>query len=92
MSNWQWKHGGCRRTGRSLRESTAVVLTATEGTAEIPPMGIPWMRQKAHSAVATVGRAPWQTGMIARNGIMRQLMLTNKRVGANRLMPIRTKW
>jgi hypothetical protein len=30
-------------------------------------------------------------GMIAQNGIERQLILTNKRVGAVGLMPIRTK-
>jgi len=70
---------------------TPVMLTTTERAAEIPPIGVPWMRQKANSAVATVDRAACQIGMIAQNGIERQLILTNKRVGAVGLMPIRTK-
>jgi hypothetical protein len=69
----------------------AVVLTAAEGAAEIPPPGIAWMRQKANAAVATVNRTVCQTGMIAQEGIERQLILTNKRVGAVGLMPIGTK-
>jgi hypothetical protein len=69
----------------------AVVLTTTERAAEIPPISIAWMRQKANSAVATVDRAACQIGMIAQDGIERQLILTNKRVGAVGLMPIRTK-
>jgi hypothetical protein len=70
---------------------TAVVLTTTERAAEIPPIGIAWMREKANPAVATVDRAACQTGMFAQKGIQRQLILTNKRVGAVGLMPIRTK-
>lgn len=69
----------------------AVVLTATEGAAEILACGITWMRQKANAAVATENRTAYQTGMIAQEGIERQLILTNKRVGAVGLMPIRTK-
>ena len=69
----------------------AVVLTATEGAAEILAFGIAWMRQKANAAVATENRTACQTGMIAQERIERQLILTNKRVGAVGLMPIRTK-
>lgn len=69
----------------------AVVRTATERAAEIRTFGVAWMRQKANSAVATVDRAACQIGMLAQNGIERQLILTNKRVGAVGLMPIRTK-
>jgi len=69
----------------------AVVLTATEGAAEILAFGIAWMRQKANAAVATEDRTACQTGMIAQEGIERQLILTNKRVGAVGLMPIGTK-
>ena len=69
----------------------AVVLTATEGAAEILASGIAGMRQKANAAVATENRTACQTGMIAQEGIERQLILTNKPVGAVGLMPIRTK-
>ncbi len=69
----------------------AAVLMATEGAAEILAFGITWMRQKANAAVATENRTACQTGMIAQEGIERQLILTNKRVGAVGLMPIRTK-
>ncbi len=69
----------------------AVVLTATEGAAKILALGIAWTRQKAYAAVTTVNRAVFQTGMIAQEGVERQLILTNKRVGAVGLMPIQTK-
>jgi hypothetical protein len=69
----------------------AVVLTATELAAEISAIRIPWMGQKANSTMAAVDRTACQTGMIAQEGIERQLILTNKRVGAVGLMPIRTK-
>ena len=69
----------------------AMVLTATERTAEIPPIRIPRMRQKANSTMAAVDRTACQTGMIAQDGIERQLILTNKRTGAVVLMPIRAK-
>ena len=59
-----------------------MVLTATELAAEVLPIGIPWMRQKANPAVAAVDRTACQTGMIAQDGIQRQLILTNKRMGA----------
>lgn len=68
-----------------------MVLTATELAAEISAIRIPRMGQKANSTMAAVDRTACQMGMIAQNGIERQLILTNKRVGAVGLMPIRTK-
>lgn len=68
-----------------------MVFTATKLAAEISAIRIPRMGQKANSTMAAVDRAACQTGMIAQNGIERQLILTNKRVGAVGLMPIRTK-
>ena len=68
-----------------------MVLTAPKLAAEISAMGVAWMGQKANPAVATVDRTACQMGMIAQHGIERQLILTNKRVGAVGLMPIRTK-
>lgn len=70
---------------------SAVVLTATEGAAEILALGIAWMRQKANAAVATEDRTVCQTGTFAQDGIECQLILTNKRVCAVGLMPIGTK-
>jgi len=68
-----------------------VVLTATERTAEIPPICVPRMRQKANSTVAAVDRTACQIETIAQDGIERELILTNKRTSAIVLMPIRAK-
>lgn len=70
---------------------TTVVLAATKRAAEIPPIRIPRMGQKANSTVAAVDRTACQTGMIAQDGIQRELILTNKRTDAVVLMPIRAK-
>lgn len=47
----------------------SAVFTATERAAEIPPIRIPRMGQKANSTVAAVDRTACQTGMIAQDGI-----------------------
>jgi hypothetical protein len=67
------------------------VFTAAERTAKIPPMRIPGMRQKANPTVAAEDRAACQTGMIAQDGIKRELIPSNKWPGAIVLMPIRVK-
>jgi hypothetical protein len=69
----------------------AVVLTATERAAEIPPVRVPWMSEKANSTMAAVSRTACQIGTIAQDGLQRQLILTNKRVGAVVLVPVRAK-
>jgi len=68
-----------------------MVLTASKRTVEILPMCVPWMRQEANFAVATMDRTACQTGMIAQDRIQRGLILTNKRMGAIILMPVRAK-
>ena len=68
-----------------------MVLTATKRTAEIPPIRISRMRQEANATVAAGDRTACQTGMIAQDGIQRELILTNKRMDAGVLMPIRAK-
>ena len=68
-----------------------MVLTATERAAKISAIRIPRMGQKANSTMAAVDRTACQTGTIAQDGIQRQLILTNKRMVAVVLMPIRTK-
>jgi hypothetical protein len=45
------------------------------------------MRQEANPTTAATYRAACQTRMHAQNGIQRQLILTNKRIGAVVLMP-----
>jgi hypothetical protein len=67
------------------------MLTASERAAEIPPIRVPRMRQKADSTVAAGDGTACQTGMIAQDGIQRLLILTNKRTSAIILMPIRAK-
>ena len=68
-----------------------VMLTATELAAKISPICVPRMGQKADSTMAAVDRAACQIGTIAQDGTERQLILTNKRVRAVVLMPIRAK-
>ena len=68
-----------------------MVLTATELTAEVPPIRISRMRQETDSAVAAADRTACQIRMIAQDGIQRDLILTNKRTSAVVLMPIRVK-
>jgi len=68
-----------------------VMLTATEWAAKIAPIGVAWVRQKADPTMAAVDRTACQIRTIAQDGIERQLILTNKRVGAVVLVPIRTK-
>ncbi len=68
-----------------------VVLAATEGAAEIAPVGIARVRQEANATLAAVHRTACQIRTIAQDGIERQLILTNKRVGAVVLVPIRAK-
>jgi hypothetical protein len=68
-----------------------VMLTASERAAEISPIRVPRMRQKANSTVAAVDGTPCQTGMIAQDGIERELILTNKRTSAIVPVPIRAK-
>ncbi len=68
-----------------------MVLTATELAAKVPPIRISRMRQEANSTVAAGDRTACQTGMIAQDGIQRELILTNKPTDAVVLMPIRAK-
>jgi hypothetical protein len=68
-----------------------MVLPAAKGAAEILAARIPGMSQEANSAPATRHRAIRQTGTTAQNGIQRQLILTNKRVGAVVLVPVLAK-
>ena len=69
----------------------AMVITATERTVEILPMRVPRMRQEANSTMAAVDRAACQIGMIAQDGVERELILPNKRKGAVVLVPIVAK-
>jgi len=74
-----------------IRLPAAMMFTATEWAAKISPIRIPWMCQKADSAMTAVNRAACQIRTIAQDSIERQLILTNKWVGAVVLVPIRTK-
>jgi hypothetical protein len=74
-----------------VRLLATMVLTTTELAAKVPPIRIPRMRQEANPTVATGDRTACQIGMIAQDGIQRELILTNKRTDAVVLMPIRAK-
>lgn len=68
-----------------------MVRPATEWAAQILPTRIARMREKANPTMAAGDRTACQTGMIAQDGIQRQLILTNKRTSAVVLMPSRAK-
>lgn len=70
---------------------TPVVLAATELAAEILPASVARVRQEANATLAAVNRTACQIRTIAQDDIERQLILTNKRVGAVVLVPIRAK-
>ena len=63
-------------------------LTATELTAKILPTRISRMRQEADPTTAAADRTACQARMLAQNGIQRQLILTNKPIGAIVQMPL----
>ena len=68
-----------------------MVLTATERTADILPIRISRMCEEANPTMAAGDGATCQTGMIAQDGIQRELILTNKRIRAVVPVPIRPK-
>ena len=69
----------------------AVVLPAAERAAEIQAARVAGVCQEANAAVAAPHRAVLQVSTIAQDGIQRDLILTNKRIGAVVLMPILAK-
>jgi hypothetical protein len=68
-----------------------MMLTATEGTAQIKTTRVARMREEANLTLAAVNRATFQIGMFAQDAIEGDLILTNKRIGAVVLVPIFTK-
>ena len=68
-----------------------VMPAAAKGAAEILAVSVPGMRQEANPAVAAPHRAVAQLGMIAQHRVQRELILTNKRIGAFVLVPILAK-
>ena len=69
----------------------AVVLAATERATQILAMCVSRMREETDPTMAAGDRTTCQIGMLAQDGIQRQLILTNKRTGAVVLMPILAK-
>lgn len=65
-----------------------LVLTATEFAVKVFPTGISGMRQEADPTTVAVDRTACQMRILAQNGIHRQLILTNKRIGAVIQMPL----
>jgi hypothetical protein len=74
-----------------VRQLLAIVLTATELAAQVPPMCISRMREEPNPTPAAADRTACQIPMIAQDGIQRQLILTNKRTGTLVPMPIPAK-
>jgi hypothetical protein len=68
-----------------------MVLSATEGAAQITAARAARMSEEANPAVAAVHRAGHKIGMIPQDRIERQLILTNKRISAVVLVPIFAK-
>ena len=74
-----------------VRTLPAMVLSAPERTAQVPPACVAGMRQKANPAVDAVHDALLKFGMRHQHRVKRRLILPNKRLGAIVLMPIRAK-
>lgn len=70
---------------------TTMMLTATEGTAQVLTTGIARMSKETNPTVAAANRAVRQIRTITQEGIQRELILTNKRTAAVILMPILVK-
>jgi hypothetical protein len=68
-----------------------VMLTAPEGTAEIPTTRIAWMRTEANPAVAARHCAALQILRTSQGRFERQFIQAHKRADAVILMPILTK-
>lgn len=63
-------------------------FAATEFTVKIFPTGISRMRQETNPTTVAMDCTDRQTARSAQNGIQRQLILTNKRIGAVVQMPL----
>jgi hypothetical protein len=68
-----------------------MVLSAAEGAAEIQATRVARMRKESNPAVAAAHRAVPQIRAIPQDGIQRDLILTNERLGAIVLLPILAK-
>jgi hypothetical protein len=68
-----------------------MVLSATEGTTQVPPACVSRMRKKANPAVRAVRYAPLKLGMGLQDRVQHGLILPDKRPGAIELMPIGAK-
>ena len=68
-----------------------VMLSAAEGTAQVPTAGIPGVSKKANAAMATGNRAVLEVRIAFQDRVQRDLILTNQRVGAIVLVPILRK-
>ena len=67
------------------------MLPAAEFATQIPAARVPGMREEAYAAVATLYRAVPQFRTVSQEGIQRDLILTNERLGAIVLVPILAK-
>jgi hypothetical protein len=68
-----------------------MVLPAAELAAQIPAARVTGMREEAYATVATPHRAVLQVSTATQDGIQRELILTNERLGAIVLVPILAK-
>ena len=68
-----------------------MVLPAAKLAAEIPAAPVAGMSKEANPAVAASHRTILQARTIAQDGIQRELILTNERLGAIVLVPILAK-
>jgi hypothetical protein len=68
-----------------------MVLSAAELAAQIPAARVAGMREEAYATVATRHRAALQVRTGSQEGIQRDLILTNERLGAIVLVPIFAK-
>jgi len=84
--------GGLVVRGTTLPGSlAAVVLPAAEGTTQVQTAGVPGMREKPDPAVTAVNLARLEFRMRLEDGVQRELIFADHRLGAIVLMPILAK-
>jgi hypothetical protein len=84
--------GGLVVRGAALASTlAAMVLTAAKRATHVPAMGAAGMNQKPNAAMHTVLHAPRQLGMRRHDRLQGSLVMTDNRLGAMVLVPIRPK-
>jgi hypothetical protein len=68
-----------------------MVLPAAERAPQVPATRVAGMREKPNPTMSTLRDTPLETGMRRKDGVQRDLILPDQRLGAVVLVPVRPK-